>query len=38
MKLTLEEAKAMIGKNNGNLYLSGTDMKNSRRFFEGANE
>lgn len=38
MKLTLEEAKAMMGQNNGNLYLSGTEMKNSRSFFEGANE
>ena len=38
MKLTLEEDKAMMDQNNGNLDLSGTEMKNSRRFFEGANE
>lgn len=38
MKLTLEETKAMMDQNNGNLYLSGTEMKNSRSFFEGANE
>lgn len=38
MKLTLEKEKAMMGQNNGNLYLRGNEMKNSRRFFEGANE
>lgn len=38
MKLTLEEAKAMMDQNNGNLDLSGTEMKKFKEFFEGANE